>query len=829
MNQEAHSFSAQETRIANGQDDFLTTEEARQKRDRINQMLKGIRKDTPRITVDRARLMTESFMKTEGKPVALRWALALENVLHNIDILIQDNELFVGRCGPAGRYGILYPELRGGWLEKGVDTFPTRKEGRFAISDEDIEVVKNTIIPYWKGRTIFVNYDLLPEETRNVLYKKDDPYCPTYAVIDSTTDRSSQQWVPDYAKVLKKGFNGIAREAQARIDSLDPMDHDNNFEKLAFLKSVVIVCRAMVHYAKRHADLAREMAKTEACPKRKQELLVIADVCERVPGEPATTFYEAIQSQWFTQVGFRFEHMHGGTIGNGRVDQYFYPYYKNDIEKGIIDDDDVLEYLEHLWVNMAQNVTLQQSGAIFHNEGVPHFEATTIGGQDRQGRDATNELTYLVLQSKIEFPLDYPDLAVRIHTGTPNRLLAGICELIKEGTGFPKLLNDEAVFPFLQAKGATLEEVRDYCVSSCTEVRLINRDFYMTGNMYVNLGSAMEMALHRGRIEKLDNMQLGVDTGDPRSFATFDDLMHAFKEQVRHLARHSFIQDRIHSSLRPSFFASPLQSCLHDLCMEQAVDMQQGQIKGGIAPGFWDPIGLGTAIDSLAAMKKLVFDDKVVSMDRMLEAIDSNFADELIEKRCLNAPKFGNNDPYVDSIGAELETFFRSISHEYTNLSGGKLDVRYVPVTAHVPLGRAVSALPNGRKAHQPLSEGMSPSQGSDKLGPTASLQSIANQKKTHYTEGGEGVLNMKLTPQMVVGAEGTKVLSDIIRTWCDLKIWHLQFNIVNRETLIAAQKNPDQYRNLLVRVAGYSSYFTDLSFDLQTEIINRMEHGAQA
>ncbi|HJP45074.1 MAG: pyruvate formate lyase family protein [Arenicellales bacterium] len=828
MKPEMTNFSAQESRIAKSEDDFLTTEEARLKRGRINRMLKGMRKEKPKITVERARLMTESFRETEGKPVALRWALALENVLHNIDIHILDEELIVGRCGPPGRYGILYPELRGAWLEKGIDSFPTRKEGRFSITDEDIDVVKETILPYWKGRTIFeINYDLLPEDTRKVLYREDDPYCPSYAVIDSTTDRSSQQWVPDYEKVLKRGFIGIESEAQGRIDTLDPLDADNNFEKLAFLKSVVIVCRAIVHYAKRHSDLAREMAKNESCSKRAEELLAIANVCEKVPGQPAETFYEAIQSQWFTQVGFRFEHMHGGTIGNGRIDQYLYPYYQSDIEKGTIDDDDVLEYLEHLWLNLAQNVTLQQSGAIFHNEGVPHFEATTIGGQDRWGRDATNELTYLILQSKIEFPLDYPDLAVRIHTQTPDRLLAGVCELIKEGTGFPKLLNDEAVIPFLLAKGASIEEVRDYCVSSCTEVRLVNRDFYMTGNMYINLGSAMEMALHRGRIKKIGDEQFGLDTGDPKSFATFEDMMNAFKEQVRFLVRHCFIQDRIHASLRPSFFASPLQSCLHDLCMEQAVDMQQGQIEGGIAPGFWDPIGIGTAIDSLAALKKLVFDEKSISMERILDALDSDFSDQLTEQRCIHAPKFGNNDPYVDNIGSELESFFRSLSHEYTNLSGGKLDVRYVPVTSHVPLGRIVGALPNGRKAHQPLSEGMSPSQGCDRLGPTASLLSIAHQKETSYAEGGEGVLNMKLTPQIVAGEEGTKALSALIRSWCDLKIWHLQFNIINRDTLIAAQKNPEKYRNLLVRVAGYSSYFVDLSLDLQNEIINRMEHGA--
>jgi formate C-acetyltransferase len=831
MEHVAKKFSAQEKRIAKGEDDALTTVDARTKRKRIDRMLKDIRKEPPRITVERARLLTESFKATEGKPVVLRWALALEKILNEIEIHIGDDELIVGRCGPPGRHGILYPELRGAWLEKGIESFPTRKEGRFAITDEDIALVKEVLVPYWKGRTVFeVNFDLLPAETRRILYEEEDPYTPSYMVIDSTTDRSSQQWVPDYAKVLKLGFNGIREMVEERIRALDPFDADNNYEKLPFLEAVVIVCRAMVAYAKRHADLARELAQTEIREERKKELLAIAEICEKVPGDPAETFHEAIQSQWLTQVGFRFEQFHGGTIGNGRIDQYLHPYYQQDQKNGLLTDDDVLEFLEHLWLNMAQNVTLQQSGAIFHNEGVPHFEATTIGGQTATGRDATNELTYLVLQSKKEFPLDYPDLAVRIHARTPNRLLAAVCDLIKEGTGFPKLINDEAAVPFLLAKGASLEEVRDYCVSSCTEVRLVNRDIYMVGNIYVNLGAAMEMALNDGYLASKGDRRFGAATGDPGQFKTFKDVMDAFKQQVAHLTRHIFIQDRVHATIRPGLLASPLQSCLHDLCLQQAVDIQTGQIENGIAPGFWDPIGLGTAIDALAALKKLVYDDATVTMDQMMEALENNFEGyEMVARRCLNAPKFGNDDPYADDIGRELEGFFRSISHRYTNLSGGKLDVRYVPVTSHIPLGKIVGALPNGRKAQEPLSEGMSPSQGCDTRGPTASLLSLASTKETTYAEGGEGVLNMKLSPQVVAGDEGTAVLAALIRTWCDLKLWHIQFNIVNSATLKAAQLQPDKYRNLLVRVAGYSAYFVDLSPELQDEIIRRTEHGCRS
>ena len=328
-------LSEQETRITTGNDESLTTSETRAKRGRISRMLKEIRKDTPQITVERAQLLTESFQKTEGKPVVMRWALALKNILSKIDIHINADELIVGRCSPPGLYGILYPELRGAWLEKGIESFPTRKEGRFTISDKDIQTIRDTIIPYWKGRTVFeVNYDLLPIETRNVLYDEHDPYTPSYAVIDSTTDRSSQQWVPDYTKVLKVGFKGIRKEAEERLQALDPFEPENNIEKRPFLKAIIIVCKAMVKFGGRYADLARKMADNESDKTRKEELLLVAANCDKVPGEPADSFLEAIQSQWFTQVGFRFEQMHGGTIGNGRIDQYLYPYYKNDIEKG---------------------------------------------------------------------------------------------------------------------------------------------------------------------------------------------------------------------------------------------------------------------------------------------------------------------------------------------------------------------------------------------------------------------------------------------------------------------------------------------------------------
>lgn len=818
-------LSPQEERIERGSG-FARADGTSTVSDRVARMMAGFRDRPPVVAVERALYMTESLRKTEGLPPVLRFAHALDNIMSKIEVSIGDEELIVGRCGPRGRYGILYPELRGAWLEQGLETLATRKEGSITFNDNDARIIREEILPYWKGRTVFeVHYAMAPEETRRILYRDEDPYTPRYLVTESTTDRTALQWSLDYEKVLARGFNGIKREAEERLAALDPFDNKHNIEKLPFYQSVIIVCDAMVKFARRYADLARGMAANAPTPERARELLEIAAICEHVPGNPARSFREAVQAQWFAQVGSRFETFHGGNIGNGRIDQYLYPYYERDRDAGNITDDEVLELLEHLWLNIAQCVCFRQSGSIAHQEAYPHFEHTTIGGQTARGTDATNKLSYLVLQSKKDFPLDYPDLSVRIHARTPERFLLKACEVLKEGAGFPKFLNDEAIIPILLSKGATPEEARNYSGSGCTEVRMLNRDTYMTGNSMVNLGAVVEMALNDGRLRLSADERFGAQTGDPRGFGSFEAVMTAFKRQVEHLVRHVFIQNRLADMIRPTMLAAPIESCLHDLCMDNGLDIYQGKIEGGIVLGSWDPIGFGTAVDSLAAIRKLVFDDKKVTMGELADALAKNFeGNEVLRQMCLNAPKYGNNEPYADDIAVEMEDFFRSLSDRYTNLYGGKMDVRYVPVTAYMPLGRVVGATPNGRKATQPLSDGISPSQGSDTKGPTAVLMSIARTNESKYRHTAAKLLNMKLCPQAVQGELGTRRLAAFIRSWCDLKLWHIQFNIINNETLRAAQRDPEKYRNLLVRVAGYSAYFVDLTPGLQEEIINRTE-----
>ncbi len=812
-------LSPQETRIESGQRLGLVSEEAREKRARIHRMLAGFRDKPIRINLERARLLTESFRETEGQPVVLRWGKAMAHILKNISIHIDDDELIVGSAGPPGRYAVFFPELEEKFFSQEVR--PSEPGETLVLTEDDVRVINEELRPYWEGKQFhnaFIN--ALPEDTRRLV----ELYC---VVTPTATARSSLAWNHDYEKVLKRGIKGIKQEAEEKLASLDRVNPRDRMEKEPFLKAVVLVCDAIVEFANRYAKLARRMAEQEADPRRKKELLEIADVCERVPENPARTFREAVQSQWFIQTVSRLEQRIGGTVGNGRIDQYFHPYYKKDIEEGRITKDEALELLECMWIGMGRNVEIYTTpGTFSFTDGYAHWEATTIGGVDKDGKDATNEFSYLMLESKKEFPLNYPDLAARIHAGTPEPFLHAIAETIKEGAGFPKLFFDEEIIPLFLAKGAEVAEANDYCICGCTEAKMLNRDAVTTGCAWTNLGAIVEMTLNDGKLKLFGDQQTGPNTGDPRTFRSYDELWSAFCRQGENVMRHTFTQQYVADTLKSNFIAAPMSSMLHDLCMKECMDMHSGPIPGALYLGFIDTLGFGTTIDSLATIKKLVFDDKKLTMGELLEALDCNFeGKEAVRQMCLNAPKYGNNDPYADSIGRDIEEFFVKLTRKYKSAFGGELDIRYVTITAHVPFGAVLGATPDGRKAGEPIAEGVSPSQGADRKGPTASLVSIAKTKASGYKERAARLLNMKLTPSAVSDAEGTKKLMSLIRAACDLKMWHLQFNIINRDTLLAAQKNPEKYRDLLVRVAGYSAYFVDLTPQLQDEIIKRTEH----
>jgi formate C-acetyltransferase len=797
---------------------------------RVFKMLERFDGQKPRIDIERALYFTQSMQETEGQPLVLRWAKAMKHIAENMTVYVQDDQLLLGRAGCDGRYGILYPELDGDFLDIAVKELPNRPTSPATITPEDAAIVVEQIAPFWKGKTFHEKLNAaLPAEVHKLTYDDPQGLMSRFIVNETASFRSSIQWVHDYEKILRRGFNDIRREAQEKLDALDPLSPKDNCEKKPFLEAVVIVCEAIVHWAKRHAVLAREKAALETDPARKAELIRMAENAERVPGEPARDFWEACQSQWFTQMFSRIEQKTGTTISNGRMDQYFFPYYEKDVEAGTLTEDKAMELLECMWVGMAEfiDMYISPTGGAF-NEGYAHWEAVTVGGQTPDGRDATNDLTHLILKSKREFPLHYPDLAARIHSRSPESYLWDVAETIKDGSGFPKLINDEEIVPLYVSKGATFEEAYDYAVSGCTEARMPNRDTYTSGGAYINFAAAVEMVLRNGRMKKYGDQPLGVETGDPTSFQTWDEFWNAYVQQHLLFLKTAFHQQYLINKIRATCFAQPMGSAMHDLCMKHCIDLHQEQIPEGINLGYFEYMGLGTVVDSLSAIKKLVFEDGKLTMRQIIDAVDANFeGHEDVAALLRSAPCYGNNDPYADAIGREIDRISVEFGGKYSKDLGMHNDVRYVPFTSHVPFGKVVSALPNGRREFTPLSDGSSASHGADVNGPTAILLSNYNTKNYGMRDRAARMLNIKFTPKCIEGEQGTEKLVSFIRTMCDLKIWHVQFNVINRDTLIAAKKDPQKYRNLIVRIAGYSAYFVDLSPDLQDDLIARTEHGA--
>ena len=722
MEASAEVLSPQEERIERGEAVGLVTQEARQRRARIHHMLEGFRDQPIRLNLDRARLLTESFQQSEGQPTVLRWGKAMAHILDHVPVHIGEHDLVVGSAGPYGRYAILYPELEERFFSG--DVRPSGPADPVTITPEDVRIISEELRPYWAGRQLHSAFlNALPDETRRLLER-------FFVVTTTATARSSLAWNHDYAKVLRRGMRGLRAEAEQRLGSLDPFDPRDTAEKRPFLDAVLLVCDAVVRFARRYATRARELADAGVSPERRQELLEIAAICERVPEHPAQTFREAVQSQWLIQTVSRLEQRIGGTVGNGRIDQYLHPYYERDLEEGRLTEDEALELLESIWIGMARNVEIYTApGSLSYTEGYAHWEATTIGGLTPDGRDATNALSSLLLRSKREFPLNYPDLAARIHARTPEPFLHEICETIKEGTGFPKLFFDEEIIPLFLAKGAEVEEANDYCIAGCTEAKLLNRDAVTTGCAWVNLGAIVEMALNDGHVKRLGPERIGVATGDARQFTSFDDVWLAFRRQAEFVMKHTLVQQYVADTLKSRFIASPLCSLLHDLCLRECKDMHSGPIRGALYLGFIDTLGFGTAIDSLAAIRKLVFEQQAISMAELIQALRANFeGHEPLRQMLLHrAPKYGNDDPSVDEIAAEVARHYCETMHELRTVRGGRFHAHLFSFIWHVsPCGKGTGALPDGRKAGEPLAYSLSPMQGRDFHGLSAVHNSLA-------------------------------------------------------------------------------------------------------
>ena len=581
--------------------------------DRVLRMFEAIRPaGSPRVALERAVHFTESFKATESQPLVLRWAKALKNIAEKMSVAIFDDELIVGRpCTWFGRYSLVYPELDGTIIQEGAKAFIEAKKAgapdAVTVTDEDKKIIDEVLFPYWKGKDFTPNFiKALPPETRHLFWGSDPENVGTkfsFVIISTSTMRHSQNWVPDFEKMLKRGCKGLREEAQARLAALeDP--RDLAFRR-PFYEAAIITCDALSLLAKRYSELAAQMAAKTKDAQRKKELEEIAAVCAWVPENPARTFREAIQAQWFTQLFSRLEEMVGGQVNQGRMDQYLYPTYKKDIEAGRITPEGAQELFQCLWLHIMQSIESQMSpSAAKGREGFSHHETVTIGGQTTDGFDATNELSYLILESTRPLRSSYPELGVRIHANTPDKFLHAVAETIKDGKGSPKLINDEFEVPWFMSNGIVKREALDYAMSGCSESRLPNRETHKTGNGGINYGAVMEMTLRDGKMKIYKDEQFGLKTGDPRTFKTYDDVWNAYRLQLENVVKHIMIQNYIAAGLKSKYIAAPLASTLHDLCMEHGRDLHThaDYIPGALDASCIDGLGgFATCIDSLAA------------------------------------------------------------------------------------------------------------------------------------------------------------------------------------------------------------------------------------
>ncbi len=774
----------------------------------------------PSVCAERAQIMTEVFMKTEGEPLVTRKAKAFKELCERGTVFILDGELIVGAQGSKIRAGVLSPDTNCGVISE-VDILSTRPQDPFLITEDEKRLFKEFVEPYWKGKSFRDIWGArLPEDLRQLVG----------ALVfnaQSKVEGGPGVFVADYELVMKIGINGIRKRINEKLASLDyatPGDYD----KIVYLNALLIVCDGIEARAKRYARLAREKAGEEKDPQRRAELEKIAEICQQVPINSARTFWEALQSLWFYHVYQWMEH-NATAYCPGRIDQYLYPYYKKDIEEGRLTQEQAQELLECFWVKFAELNFFNNTAWATFVPGYVSFQSMCCGGITEDGQDAVNELSYMMLQAQMDVRLPQPHMSVKYNKAkNPDSFLRKACELSALGTGHPPFLNDELGIQYLQDIGIPFEEAYNWSPRGCFEVGLMGKwGNASSGQVEMNTVAAVELTLLNG-VHRETNTRLPVpQTGDPRNFKTFEEFKDAVKTQLAYLIKRAAevgqMLDVIQSEQRPAL----VTSLSFEECIENARDCCSGGAK--YTPGSEiTMVGLADTINSLAAVKKLIYEDKKLTWDELLEVLDKNFEGyEDIRQMCLSAPKYGNDDDEVDEIMTEMTCFAAKEVRQYKGLYGGRRRIMSCGAASHLAPGEHHGALPSGRKGWVPLADAMSPMQGTDRKGPTAVLKSFSKCCLDLFTAG--TLLNMKLDPSVVEDARGIGDFMSLIKSAHDLGAFQIQFNVVSPETLREAQKDPEKYRNLMVRVSGYSTYFVDLDKRIQDDIIARNTLGATA
>lgn len=768
---------------------------------------------TPAICVERLRYMTESYQQTEGESNLMRRAKALAYILSHMTVRIDEGELFVGNFTSKIRGGAIAPELKGQWLLDELDTLSTRPFDRYQpLTDAEVETLRQ-YLPYWKGKSAFEYWQTMVPPA----YQRLDHIM----VATGGYAENGHHWAhtaADYEKLLKVGSLGIIAEAEERLSALDYTDPTAETRRQFYL-AVQVVHQGLIAFAGRYAALAEQMAAEETAPARKAELEHIAATCRKVPAHPAENLFEAIQSCWLLYVALMIEGWGAGPTF-GRADQYLYPYYQRDRARGLITDEQVQELFSLMFIKMNGGINLQSYVVADGKGGHPTMQSLCVGGITPDGRDAVNELSYLFLSAEGDVGLGAEDMMVRINRLNPNSYVKHAMETAKKLGGKLKFVSDDTSIQSMLYLGVPLEKTRDYISTGCHNptVPHYSRN---TGGGAMNAGLALELALNNG-VGRVLKERLGPETGDPRAFKDFEQLLEAFETQLKAGLRLQMVNK--HADFA-SFGRYPcvLLSSMYDPCMERGVD----DYNGGTAPHITfalGMIGIPNVADALAAVKKVIFEEKKYSMEELIDALNHNFEGyEGLLHQLEKAPKFGNDDDYVDLIAKRILSDAGDYVAQFRTHYGAKFVTACFAMTTNVMFGRLVGALPDGRKAGQPLSEGgISPYQGRNTSGAPATMRSVAKLDQVKLALG--SILNMRIDPEAVKNDEKMDRMVALLRTFCETGGNLVQFNFASNEVLRAAQKAPEQYRDLLVRVATYSAFFVELGPETQEDIINRNE-----
>ncbi len=828
---------------------------------RITKLMEDLYRELPEIEADRAILLTESYRQTEGESVIIRRAKAFVHILDQIPITIREGELIVGSATKKPRGCQVFPEFSFTWLEKEFDTVATRSADPFFISEETKQSL-HQVYQYWAGKTtseLATSY-MAPETLKAMEHNIFTPGNYFYNGVGHITVK--------YWEVLEIGYRGIKEKAQKELEACQLGDADYA-KRTRFLQAVILCCDAVCRYANRYADLAEQLAQQCSDSVRKAELLQIAANCRHVPEHGASNFYEACQAFWFVQMLLQMESS-GHSISPGRFDQYMYPYYKKDREEGKLTREQAQEYIDCIWVKLNDLNKVRDAASAEGFAGYSLFQNLIAGGQNTEGVDVTNDLSFLCIEASMHVALPQPSLSVRVWNGSPNEFLLKAAELTRTGIGLPAYYNDEVIIPALMNRGLSLEDARDYNIIGCVEPQKAGKTEGWHDAAFFNMCRVLELVFSNG-VEKGE--QVGIPTGDVTQMQTFEEFFQAYQKQMDYMISLLVNADNAIDAAHMERCPLPYESCMVDDCMKRGKALQEG----GAVYNFTGPQGFGIAnvADAMMVVKKLVFEEKKLTMAELKEAMEANFGqgisneqaqevttsvvkellltgknvtEEQIAKIFIMAlntgispekkaryeeilslidsvPKYGNDLDEPDEMAREVAYTYTRPMERFKNPRGGIFQAGLYPVSANVPLGQQTGATPDGRLAYTPVADGVGPMAGRDTHGPTATANSVA--KLDHGIASNGTLFNQKFHPSALKGQQGLQNFVSLIRTFFDKKGMHMQFNVVSKETLLDAQKHPENYKTLVVRVAGYSALFTTLSRSLQDDIINRTEQGS--